>query len=246
MKQSLFKTPNQRLIVAADYRPPQNENPVPSTQRFLEKMVDELEGLGVTFKLNTIARILGTRSLELLNDNDIGCFLDLKLFDIGNTLMNDVSWIQFYKPLIVTVAERVKPEAFKRIMTTLDETLVLPVGPLTDLDDADFKHFQLANRQTEVRAFFKRVWQLRAHGAICAPTDIALAPEGFRSDATFVTPAVKPEWSLEDDNSENALTPARAIKAGADAIVVGRGITAAANMRDAAKRTIDEIALALS
>lgn len=238
---ALFESDSQRLVVAADFRPNKGENPIPQAQAFLEKIVDELSGMNVTVKINTVARILGGRALELLNDNGLACFLDLKLSDISNTLQNDASWIEFYEPLMVTVMERVKPAGFRSIQAYLPNTMVMPVGPLTDLDDDDFRHFDVADRNAEVVRFFNRIRKLRVEGTICAPTDIKLAPKGFRDSAIFATPAVKPAWTLKDDNSMNALTPRLAIEAGADIIIVGRGITEEDDIRDATKRTLDEL-----
>ena len=241
-----FKNIAQRLIVAIDPKFTEEADPKGVAWKHLKEAFVELAPLGVTIKINTVARVLGATAVELIHDNGLSCFLDLKLFDIDNTLENDTDWIRFYSPLILTVAERVKPLALQGIIAALPDTLVLPVGPLTDLDDEDFAWFENSNEPNRAKAveqFFKRIWKGHAQGAICAPTDIALAPEGFLSGATIVTPAVKPLWTLRDNNSAHALTPAKAIKAGADALVVGRGITAqqGMSMSDAALRTLEEM-----
>jgi len=237
----VFETDSERLIVAADFRPEPDENPVEQAQAFLERIVNGLSGLEVTIKINTIARILGARAVELIQDEGLSCFLDLKLLDIKNTIENDAAWITYYEPLMLTVGERVKPSALEMLGRLLPKTLILPVGPLTDLEDDDFVHFGMPSRDAEVTAFFDRISKLGVKGAICAPTDIGLAPQGFRDSAIIVTPAVKPAWSVPDNNSANALTPAKAIRAGASAIVVGRGITAEKNIYDAAARTLEEM-----
>ena len=242
----LFETETLRLIVALDLRVPEGENERDLAQELLERTCDKLGPLGVTIKINTIARILGSTAIELLQDNGLACFLDLKLVDIGNTLRNEVSWIQRYAPFMLTVYERVKPAVFTELMELLPDTLVLPVGPLTDFDDKDFEHFGNPNEQTRnsaVDAFFKRAWRLKAQGVVCAPTDIKLTAPGFRESVTFVTPAVQPAW-LVNDNTPNALTPAMAIQAGAGALVVGRGITAQEDIRAAAEKTLEEMARA--
>lgn len=244
----LFEKPSQRLIVAADVAvdPDDPTGVVEQAKQYLITLCDELAPLGVTIKVNTIARILGATAVEFIQERELQCFLDLKLFDIGNTLENDSAWIAAYNPMILTVAARVKPAAFDTVVRNLPHTLVLPVDPLTDLDDDDFHHFNYTGREKAVMEFFDRIWEKRRPGTICAPKDIAFAPEGFRKQAIFVTPAVKPAWSLEDDNTANALTPKKAIEAGAAAIVVGRGITAATDRLDATKRTLDELLEAMA
>ena len=56
----------------------------------------------------------------------------------------------------------------------------------------------------------------------------------------IVTPGVRPEWAASNDQ-QRVMTPAEAINAGADYIVVGRPITAADNPREAAKKILQEI-----
>jgi orotidine-5'-phosphate decarboxylase len=240
-----FNKLSERLIVAVDFEVNPDDPdfpPIKQAEYFLDSVCDELGLLGVTLKINTLARILGARAVEMIHNVGLKCFLDAKIFDIGNTLQNDTAWIKYYKPLILTVAERVKPAAFKKIQAALPETLVLPVGPLTDLDDKDFVHFDEGDREQAVGRFFRRSGKMNVRGVICGPKDIRLAAPGFLDDLTVVTPAVQPEWTLNNDNSANSLTPAAAIAAGAHAIVVGRGITAAKiTMRDAAMHTLGEI-----
>ena len=247
----IFENVAQRLIVAIDPHFPEDTNPKEVAQQCLAEACNELEPLGVTVKINTVARVLGATAVEIIHDSGLGCFLDLKLYDIGNTVENDADWIRYYSPMMLTASERVKPLALQQLIAALPDTLVLPVGPLTDLDDMDFKWFgnpNEPNRASAAEKFFNRIWQGRAHGAICAPVDIAVAPKGFLTNATIITPAVKPHWTVLDNNSANALTPTKAFEAGADAIVVGRGITAqeSVSMREAAKRTLAEVEEALA
>lgn len=240
-KPMIFTSPAQRVIVALDFTPDIRRDPITQAEAYLNSAIGALRGLNVTLKINTVARILGARAVKQIHNNGFNCFLDLKLFDITNTLQNDGCWITYYKPLMLTVAERIKPAALKELKQLLPSTLILPVGPLTDLDDEDFKHFGHSDRKTEVQAFFNRAWKVGFNGSISAPTDIALCPLGFKEHSLIVTPAVKPAWSLPDNNSANALTPEKAIRAGADAIVVGRGITSQTDQFEAAVKTIKEV-----
>ena len=56
-----------------------------------------------------------------------------------------------------------------------------------------------------------------------------------------VTPGIRPVENRLEADQKRIMTPAAAIKAGADYIVVGRPITSAANRRDAALRIVDEM-----
>lgn len=244
----LFETTSERLIVSVDTKIDASSQQTPHEQAFsyLHNICRELQGLEVTLKVNTIARILGAVAVEFIHDQGLPCFLDLKLFDIGHTIENDISWIDCYKPSILTISERISPTVLKRVQQKLPTTLVLPVGPLTDMEDRDFAHFNEIDRRSAVKNFFLRVQRCGLKGVICAPIDIGSAPPAFAQNAVFVTPGVKPHWSLRDDNSANSLTPAMAIAAGASAVVVGRGIIDAVDIREAAERTIEEVEQAFS
>jgi orotidine-5'-phosphate decarboxylase len=66
------------------------------------------------------------------------------------------------------------------------------------------------------------------------------------TDIIAVTPGIRPAWSVVDrDDQQRIVTPAQAVKNGADFIVVGRPIRDAGNPADAAKRIAAEVASAL-
>lgn len=236
----MFTRTAERLIVSLDIKTisncPRNE-----AIEFLKRTCDALSFFGVTVKINTVARIVGTEALDIIRDAGLECFLDLKLRDIGNTLENDMSWIRYYDPRILSVSEEIKPSVFTQLQKVLCDTLVVPVGPLTDFVDADFEHFEKTNRKTEAARFWKRIQKLNVRGAICAPTDIVVAPQEFLEKVTIITPGVKPSWTYSTDNSVNAMSPAEAINAGADMIIVGRGITEDKDMVAATERVLDDI-----
>ena len=68
-----------------------------------------------------------------------------------------------------------------------------------------------------------------------------LAAADFGAGLVIVTPGVRPEWAAANDQ-QRTLTPAAAIAAGADYLVIGRPITAHANPAEAARKIADEIA----
>jgi len=248
-----FRNTESRLIVAVDWECPE-DLPEDTTLEelalaFLEPICEELGPLCVTIKLNTVLRIIGSWAFEVVEDAGLECFADLKLFDIGNTLKNEGAWLRHASPMILTVSARVKPTAFQELQAMLPDTLLLPVDPLTDLTDKDFLSFgnpREANRKDATRGFFQRAEALGAMGLICAPVDIELMGPAFREKIAIVTPGIQTLGMGKNDNSENALTPTRAIEAGADALVVGRAIMDAPNRREAAERILEEMEAALA
>ena len=217
----------ERLVYAADVNFSKARNLAEAksmAENHLHQIINELFETGITIKVNTLVRFLGIEAIERLLDAGFGIFADLKLFDVYSTVSNDFYWLQHVPNLkVLTVAEKVKPDIFLRASALLPNTIIAPVGPLTDLTDDDFFRMGEINRATAVRNFFERTSKLPVTGIVCSPADILLAPEGYLTGRTLITPAIRPSWyeDKNDTNNVNALTPTEAILNGADMLVVG-------------------------
>src|SRR5438132_969624 len=76
-------------------------------------------------------------------------------------------------------------------------------------------------------------------GIVCSPKESESARRFIAKDMTINTPDIRPEWAMvlgDDQNPERAMTPAEAIKARANRIIVGRPITQAKSPYDATMR----------
>jgi orotidine-5'-phosphate decarboxylase len=83
-------------------------------------------------------------------------------------------------------------------------------------------------------------------GVVCAGTEARAVKDAFGKDFLVVCPAIRPAWSVvPGDDQTRITTPAQAIKAGADYLVVGRPIRKAENPVEAARKVVVEIADAL-
>lgn len=170
-------------------------------------------------------------------------FLDLKLFDIGATVETAVRGIAGLgsdfltvhgDPQVVAAAVRGRGDAPLRI---------LAVTILTSLDRTDLDAMLIAPGDlaalTVERA--RRALAAGADGVITSPHEAAAIralPE--TSGRLIVTPGVRPAGTAPGDQKRIA-TPAEAIRAGADHIVVGRPITAAADPAGAARAVLAEL-----
>jgi len=76
---------------------------------------------------------------------------------------------------------------------------------------------------------------------IASPHELKPLRHRFGSIFTIVTPGVRPIWA-EAGDQKRVMTPADAIQAGADYLVIGRPIAAAPNPKDALERIVEEIA----
>ncbi len=79
-------------------------------------------------------------------------------------------------------------------------------------------------------------------GAVCSPQEVVQLRQVCGDDFLLVCPGVRPSWSQAGDQ-RRVMTPQAAIKAGADYLVIGRPITAAANPVEAWERICEELAM---
>jgi orotidine-5'-phosphate decarboxylase len=77
-------------------------------------------------------------------------------------------------------------------------------------------------------------------GVVASPLEIGLIREACGPDFLIVTPGVRPGFAAVDDQ-KRIMTPAEAVRAGADYLVIGRPIARAADPAKAADMIADEI-----
>ncbi|NPD16963.1 orotidine-5'-phosphate decarboxylase [Xinfangfangia sp. D13-10-4-6] len=182
-------------------------------------------------------------ALELKNERDKRVFLDLKLFDIGQTVENAVRGIAGMGLDFLTVhgdPQVVRAAAEGKSGTDLK---ILAVTVLTSLDRADLDANMIRpgdiHEITVERA--QRALAAGADGVIASPQEAAqirALPEA--AGKLIVTPGVRPAGAASGDQKRIA-TPAAAIRDGADHIVVGRPIWASADPAAAARAVIAEL-----
>lgn len=82
-------------------------------------------------------------------------------------------------------------------------------------------------------------------GAVCSPQEVEQLRQVCDTNFVLVCPGVRPAWSTAGDQ-RRTLTPAAALQAGADYLVIGRPITAAAEPRVAFQQICEELAVVAS
>jgi len=81
-------------------------------------------------------------------------------------------------------------------------------------------------------------------GVVCAASEAAAVRSACGSALEIVTPGIRPAWAAAPGDQARVATPAEAVRAGADRIVVGRPIRDAQDPRAAARRIVEEIGAA--
>ncbi len=248
-------TPAERLIVAADFKPPpeQLDGECATARDWVGGQVlhlaDSLQGTGVCIKVNSALRTCGYSLIGLLHQREVRVFADLKLTDIGETLSTDGMFLREARPYLLTTMCAVGAPALRVLKAELPDTEVLGVTVLTSLKEDDTQKMFGCSVAEAVMRFAQTAVDGNLDGLISSPKEAEMIRAKFGTALSLNTPAIRPAWAVvpgDDQNLKRVMTPADAIKAGADRIVVGRPIIQAKNPRDAVMRTIDEIASAMA
>ncbi|HEY2244476.1 MAG TPA: orotidine-5'-phosphate decarboxylase [Xanthobacteraceae bacterium] len=223
--------PRDRLIVALD---------VPSVDA-AETMVTRLGDAVTFYKIGyQLAFAGGLDYAPKLIQSGKRVFLDLKLHDIANTVAAGVKSVARLGASFLTV------HAFPQVMQAAVEAResglrILAVTVLTSLNDADLAEAGYATTVAALAA--RRAAQARAvgvDGLVCSPEEVANLRRIVGDRLTLVTPGIRPAGAEVGDQKRVA-TPAAAIAAGADYLVVGRPIIAASDPKAAAEAIVAEI-----
>jgi orotidine-5'-phosphate decarboxylase len=222
-----------RLIVALDL----------SSVEAAEKMVTRLGDAVSFYKIGyQLAYAGGLPFAEQLIRAGKQVFLDLKLHDIGNTVGKGVESVATLGATFLTV------HAYPQTMHAAVDARkgsglrILAVTVLTSYDDADLAAAGYDFTVTELVA--ERAAQARdigVDGLVCSAEEAANLRGIASTGMVLVTPGIRPAGADKGDQ-KRIMTPAAAIGAGADYLVVGRPVVAAPDPKAAAEAIVAEIA----
>jgi orotidine-5'-phosphate decarboxylase len=161
-------------------------------------------------------------------------FLDLKLHDIPSTVSGAARAVADLEPAYVTVHASGGPDMVRAAVDALPGTLVTAVTVLTSLDAADLRMLGITGSALDAARRLAVLAVAAGAGAlVCSPQEVAAIRAEVGPDVVLVTPGVRWAGSPTDDQARVS-TPQRALADGADLLVVGRPLTAAADPAAAA------------
>jgi orotidine-5'-phosphate decarboxylase len=225
--------PKDRLIVALDL------GNVDAAEAMVARLGDSVTFYKIGYQLSFAG---GLPLVRKLADKGKKVFLDLKLHDIGNTVARGVESIARLGATFLTVhayPQTMKAAAEARGGTALK---LLAVTVLTSYDDGDLHAagYRLGvSDLVEARA--RQAQVLGIDGLVCSPEEAGAVRKVVGHQMNLVTPGIRPAGSATGDQ-KRIMTPARAISAGADYLVVGRPILEAADPKAVADAIQAEIA----
>jgi len=229
--------PRDRLIVALDLPS------VASAEAMIDRLGDSVTFYKIGYQLGYAG---GLALVKQLAGSGKKVFLDLKLHDIGNTVARGVESVAALGATFLTV------HAYPQTMNAAVEARagsglkILAVTVLTSYDDSDLHAagYRL-NVSDLVEARARQAQALGVDGLVSSPEEAAALRKIVGDQMNLVTPGIRPAGSATGDQ-KRIMTPARAIAAGADYLVVGRPVMEAADPKAAAEAIHTEIAQALA
>lgn len=171
-------------------------------------------------------------------------FLDLKLHDIGHTVARGVESVARLGASFLTV--HAYPQTMHAAVDARagSDLRLLAVTVLTSYDDADLAaagyDFTVPELARERAAQARDVG---IDGLVCSGEEVAMLRPIAGAGMLLVTPGIRPAGSDAGDQ-KRVTTPATAVSSGADYLVVGRPVIAAADPKAAAEAIVAEIAAA--
>ena len=178
-------------------------------------------------------------------------FLDLKFHDIPNTVARASEAAAELRVDMFNVhisggldMMRAAAEAAKSKASDLgiEKPAALGVTILTSIDDPAFRRiFGRSNSLQEQVVYMAKLAQNAGlDGVVASPQEIQGVRAACGDDFVVVTPGVRPEWSTHDDQ-KRTMTPAQALTAGADYVVIGRPIYQSPDPADAMARLLEQL-----
>lgn len=229
---------NTPVVVALDY---------PSAEPALElaaRLSPELCRLKVGKELFTRS---GPGLVEQLQQGGFEVFLDLKYHDIPNTVAAALRAAAELGVWMVNVhasgGRRMMEAAVEALQGFAQRPLLIAVTVLTSMSDDDLRELGYTeSAQQRVLRLAALAADCALDGVVCSAQEASALRQAQGAEFCLVTPGIRLAGDAAGDQ-RRVLTPADAIAAGADYLVIGRSITGAADPLAALQRVHRELGL---
>lgn len=205
----------------------------------VERLGDRSDFYKVGMELYAAAGLAIVRELQARGKR---VFLDLKLYDIGETVKRATAYLcHETDPTFLTVhgSRPVMEAALEGRAQTSTKLLAVSVLTSFDADDLlDLGYPVLVSDLVDLRV--RKAVESGLHGVVCSPLEVRRVREIAGPDLVLVTPGVRSEGASTGDQKRVA-TPREAVKNGASYIVIGRQVTRAADPESAFRRIQEEV-----
>ena len=224
--------PRDRLIVALDV------SSVTEAEAMITRLGDSVSFYKIGYQLGYAGGLALAADLARAGKK---VFVDLKLHDIGNTVARGVESVAQLGATFLTV------HAYPQTMTAAVDARagsnlkILAVTVLTSLDRDDLADLGYPASPAELVALrVKKAVESKIDGIVCSALEVAEVRRIGGPDVKLVIPGVRSAGASAGDQKRVA-TPAEAMAAGVDYLVIGRQVTRAEDPRRACEEILAEI-----
>lgn len=192
----------------------------------------------------------GPQAVSLIQKKGAKVFLDLKFYDIPNTvglssrfatglgvfmfnvhIQGGISMMKEAKAASTDEANKLK----------ITKPIILGVTILTSMDEKELLDIGIRKGIKEQVLYLARLAkQAGLDGVVCAPKEAQSIRWACGEDFVIVTPGIRPAWAQPADQKRTQ-TPKEAVACGANYIVVGRPIIEASDPLEAIRKVIQEV-----
>ncbi len=213
-----------------------------AAERLIELTRDHVGVFKVGLELFTA---VGPAAVDAVRAAGAKCFLDLKLHDIPTTMARSVARAASMGVAYLTVHSMSGEESLSAAQENAGETRLLAVTVLTSLDEDALEAigFEGTPRAAALR-LAKLAWGAGVGGFVASAQECRSLRDALGAEAFIVTPGIRPAGS-ESGDQKRVMTPADAIRAGANLLVVGRPIRDADDPTAAASAIARQVEAAL-
>jgi orotidine-5'-phosphate decarboxylase len=191
---------------------------------------------------------VGPAAVELVKQHGGQLFLDLKYHDIHNTVAQAMLAAGRLGVQLANLHALGGPEMMEQAATAVKQQFseqqrprLLAVTILTSSTEQTLKAVGIEQPLEQMVVRLAKLAQASGmDGVVASPLEITAIRAACGPDFLIVTPGVRPAFAATDDQ-KRIMTPAEAVKAGADYLVIGRPIARAADPVQAVELIIDEI-----
>jgi orotidine-5'-phosphate decarboxylase len=222
-----------KIIVALD---------VPTKERAL-KLVEQLRGEISFFKIGLqLYTAEGPEIVRAVLATDAKVWLDLKLYDIPNTVARAVESVSTLGVQMLTIhlsggSEMIRAATAARA----NDMLLLGVTVLTSATEQTLRDIGITDTvEDQVLRLTKLGAEAGIDGVVASPREIKLLRREFGDRIKIAVQGIRPRWA-EPGDQKRYMTPREAIEAGADYIGIGRPITVHAQPCEAVAAILEEI-----
>ena len=186
----------------------------------------------------------GPKIISELNALKFDIFLDLKFYDIPNTVYESVKSALDLGVWMVNVhasgGAKMLESAKKAIESANSSTILIAVTILTSFSKENMAKLGISDLDKHILNLGKLAYDCGLDGVVCASTDTQSIKKNFGKNFLAVTPGIRPAWSSLDDQSRVS-TPVEALRNGSDFLVIGRPITGSKDPIKALERIYKEM-----